>query len=65
MSKCKPIGIQSVFVNKNGETCCGGLNVIEPNIKFEIHADGVKEIEECPFCEDDPCNEPHCPYTEK
>jgi hypothetical protein len=34
--------------------------------KLEVHADGVKEVtEECPFCEDDPCNEPHCPYTEK
>jgi len=31
---------------------------------YEFHADGVKEVEECPFCPPkDPCNEPHCPYT--
>lgn len=65
MSKCKPVGVQSVFVNKKGEACCGGLNVIEPNIKFEMHADGVKEVpEECPFC-DVPCQMPDCPYTEE
>lgn len=32
---------------------------------FEMHADGVKEVtEECPFC-DEPCEQPHCPYTEE
>jgi hypothetical protein len=33
-----------------------------PMTKFEMHADGVKELDECPFCTV-PCNEPHCPYT--
>lgn len=33
--------------------------------KLEVHADGVKEVtEECPFC-DEPCEQPHCPYTEE
>ena len=36
-----------------------------PYLTLEIHPDGVKEVsDECPFCEK-PCNEPHCPYTEK
>ena len=35
-------------------------------IRYEIHADGVKEVrEECPFCKPDHCDEPHCPYTEE
>ena len=41
----------------------------DKKIILEIHADGVKEIEEkdidkCPFCVV-PCNQPHCVYTEE
>lgn len=37
----------------------------ELKTKLEFHADGVKEVpDECPFCVE-PCNEPHCPYTEE
>lgn len=42
-------GVKSVFINENGEIGEGGLNIIEDN---------------CPFC-DEPCEEPHCPYTEE
>lgn len=39
--------------------------VMVDDVEYEIHADGVKEVEEeCPFC-DEPCEQPHCPYTEK
>lgn len=37
---------------------------------YEIHADGVKEVnedelsKECPFCEV-PCERPWCPYTKE
>lgn len=34
--------------------------------RLEMHADGVKEVEEreeCPFCKPTWCDEPHCPYT--
>lgn len=38
---------------------------MERKIRYEMHADGVREIEEeCPFCEE-PCNTDWCPYTEK
>ena len=42
------------------------LESIKEKLHIEIHADGVKEIpaSECPFC-DEPCKQPHCPYTEK
>lgn len=33
--------------------------------KYEMHADGVKEVDDdCPFCAPEPnCDEPFCPYT--
>lgn len=29
---------------------------------FEVHADGVKEVEECPFCPE-PCNNDWCDWS--
>jgi hypothetical protein len=36
----------------------------ESTVRYEMHADGVRELDECPFCPPkEPCQEPHCPYT--
>lgn len=65
--KSKPVNVQGCLtaemleeVSKLAFNSFGSTKTI-----FEMHADGVKEvIEECPFCEE-PCEEPHCPYTEE
>lgn len=42
------------------------LDMFEKKTEYEMHADGVKEVEVCPFCPvEKPCLEPHCPYTEE
>ena len=60
-----PVGVQSVFINKDNEIGVGGLNYIEDNLDRLIALGVDLTVNgECPFCIV-PCNTDWCAYTKE